>query len=71
MMNGTDGLSANTTAILLLTAPLVVGNRGPQAQVLTAGEYRRAGAAVWQRSRLSRPICWSRGPIGCSRNAAR
>ena len=41
MMNGTDGLSANTTAILLLTAPLVVGNRGPQAQILTAGEYRK------------------------------
>ena len=40
-MNGTDGLSANTTAILLLTAPLVVGSRGPQAQILTAGEYRR------------------------------
>ena len=40
-MNGTDGHSANTTAILLLTAPLVVGNRGPQAQILTAGEYRK------------------------------
>ena len=41
MMKGTDGLSANTTAILLLTAPLVVGNRGPQAHILTAGEYRK------------------------------
>ena len=41
MMNGTDGPSANTTAILLLTAPLVVGNRTPQAQILTAGEYRK------------------------------
>ena len=41
MMKGTDGHSANTTAILLLTAPLVVGNRGPQAQILTAGEYRK------------------------------
>ena len=41
MMNGTDGLSANTTAILLLTAPLVVGNRRARAQILTAGEYRR------------------------------
>jgi len=41
MTNGNDGLSANTTAILLLTAPLVVGNRGPRAQILTAGEYRK------------------------------
>ena len=41
MMNGADGLSANTMAILLLTAPLVVGNRGPRAQILTAGEYRK------------------------------
>ena len=41
MMKGTDGHSANTTAILLLTAPLVVGNRGPQAHILTAGEYRK------------------------------
>ena len=40
-MNETNGLSANTTAILLLTAPLVVSNRGPRAQVLTAGEYRK------------------------------
>ena len=71
MMKGTDGHSANTTAILLLTGPLVVGNRGPQAQILTAGEYRKAGAAVWHRSRPSRPTCWSRGPIGCSPNAAR
>ena len=41
MMNGTDGLSANTTAILLLTAPLVVGSRRSLAPVLTAGEYRK------------------------------
>ena len=41
MTNGADGLSANTAAILLLTAPLVIGNRGPRAQVLTAGEYRQ------------------------------
>ena len=40
-MNETNGLSANTTAILLLTAPLVVSNRGPRVQVLTAGEYRK------------------------------
>ena len=37
MMNGTDGLSANTTAILLLTAPLVVGNR----TTTSADPYRR------------------------------
>ena len=41
MMNGIDGLSANTMAILLLTAPLIVGKRGPRAQILTAGEYRK------------------------------
>ena len=41
MTNGTDGLSANTTAILLLTAPLIVGNRGPRDRILTAGEYRK------------------------------
>ena len=39
--NDTDGLSANTEAILLLTAPLVVGNRRAREQILTAGEYRR------------------------------
>ena len=41
MTIGTDGLSANTTVILLLTAPLVVGNRGPRDQILTASEYRK------------------------------
>ena len=41
MTNGTDGLSANTTAILLLTAPLIVANRGPRDQILTASEYRK------------------------------
>ena len=41
MTNGTDGLSANTTAILLLTAPLIVGNRGPRDHILTASEYRK------------------------------
>lgn len=41
MMNGTDCLSANTTAILLLTAPLVVGSRRSQAPILTSGEYRK------------------------------
>ena len=41
MTNGTDSLSANTTAILLLTAPLIVGNRGPRDQILTASEYRK------------------------------
>ena len=53
MTNGTDGLSANTAAILLLTAPLVVGSRGPRAQILTAGEYRRL--APWLASLQSEP----------------
>lgn len=34
-------LSPNTQAILLLTAPLMVGRRGTQAQLLTPGEYKR------------------------------
>ncbi len=45
-MNGTDGVSANTAAILLLTAPLLVGNRGPRAPILTAGEYRKLAACL-------------------------
>lgn len=34
-------LSPNTQAILLLTAPLIVGRRGSPAQLLTPGEYKR------------------------------
>ena len=34
-------LSANTQAILMLTAPLVTGRDGPRAQTLTPGEYKR------------------------------
>ena len=45
-MNGTDGVSANTAAILLLAAPLLVGNRGARAPILTAGEYRKLAACL-------------------------
>jgi DNA processing protein len=34
-------LSANTQAILMLTAPLITGRDGPRAQTLTPGEYKR------------------------------
>lgn len=34
-------LSANTQAILLLTAPLILGRRSPAAEVLQQGEYSR------------------------------
>jgi DNA processing protein len=34
-------LSANTQAILLLTAPLIAGREGPRAKTLTLGEYKR------------------------------
>jgi DNA processing protein len=33
-------LSANTQAILLLTAPLIVGRSGHAAELLTPGEYK-------------------------------
>jgi len=36
-----SSLSPNTQAILLLTAPLLVGRGGPPADPLTPGEYRR------------------------------
>ena len=41
MLNGMDGLSANTTAILLLTAPLVAGSRRAHVPMLTAAQYRK------------------------------
>jgi DNA processing protein len=37
----TPGLSANTQAILLLTAPLLAGRGTPAAELLTPGEYKR------------------------------
>ena len=46
MMKGMDGLSANTTAILLLTAPLVVDNGRSRARTLTAGEYRKLASLL-------------------------
>ena len=37
----TPGLSANTQAILLLTAPLIAGRAAPSPDLLTLGEYKR------------------------------
>ncbi len=42
----TDSLSPNTQAILLLTAPLIVGRNTPEADLLTPALYRRLAAAL-------------------------
>ena len=69
MTNGTDGLSANTEAILLLTAPLVVGNRRAREQILTAAEYRRLAPCL--ASLKSEPAdLLGREPIASWPNAA-
>ncbi len=53
-MNGTlatGSLSANAQAILLLTAPLLVGQRESTADLLTPGQYRRLARALFERRR--------------------
>jgi predicted Rossmann fold nucleotide-binding protein DprA/Smf involved in DNA uptake len=53
-MNGssaTGPLSANAQAILLLTAPLLVGQRESTTDLLTPGEYRRLARALFERQR--------------------
>ena len=48
----TDSLSANTQAVLLLTAPLIVGRRDAGAPApLSAGEYNRLARALRDRGR--------------------
>lgn len=42
------GLSPNTQAILLLTAPLVIGRSKPSVNPLTAGEYGRLARRLWE-----------------------
>jgi predicted Rossmann fold nucleotide-binding protein DprA/Smf involved in DNA uptake len=42
-------LSANTQAILLLTAPLLVGRGAAAEELLTAGEYRRLARCLHER----------------------
>lgn len=44
-----DALSGNTQAILLLTAPLILGRGSPSAPVLTAGEYNRLALQLRER----------------------
>lgn len=44
-------LSANTKAILLLTAPLIVGRGTPSADLLTATEYKRVARFLLDRKR--------------------
>lgn len=41
-----DALSANTQAILLLTAPLITGRDQPPSNPLSPGEYRRVARAL-------------------------
>lgn len=42
-------LSANSQAILLLTAPLIAGRNGAQAEMLTPGEYNRLAKVLKER----------------------
>jgi len=44
-------LSPNTQAILLLTAPLLVGRNEPSADVLTSGEYKRLAQILREHQR--------------------
>ncbi len=44
-------LSTNTKAILLLTAPLIVGRREASERPLSAGEYKRLARRLWEKRR--------------------
>jgi predicted Rossmann fold nucleotide-binding protein DprA/Smf involved in DNA uptake len=44
-------LSPDTQAILLLTAPMIVGRNGPSAEVLTPAEYRRLARLLREKGR--------------------
>ena len=44
-------ISANTQAILLLTAPLLVGKQEPAGDLLTAGEYKKLAISLRQRQK--------------------
>jgi len=44
-------LSANTQAILLLTAPLIVGRDKPSSDLLTSGEYKRLARILRDKQR--------------------
>ncbi len=48
-----DSISANTQAILLLTAPLISGRRAASADLLTPGEYKQI--ARWLRDKGREP----------------
>lgn len=47
----TPSVSANTQAILLLTAPLIAGREGPRAALLPPGEYKRLARRLRELSR--------------------
>ena len=44
-------LTANSQAILLLTAPLIAGRNGPQTELLTPGEYNRLAKTLREMQR--------------------
>jgi predicted Rossmann fold nucleotide-binding protein DprA/Smf involved in DNA uptake len=44
----TPALSANTQAILLLTAPLIAGRGTPSSDLLSPGEYKRLARHLWE-----------------------
>lgn len=46
-----NSLSANTQAILLLTAPLIAGKHVPSADLLTMGEYKKLARSLREKQR--------------------
>ena len=71
----TDSLSANTQAVLLLTAPLIVGRRDAGAPApLSAGEYNRLARALRDRGREPADLLAAddaRAPDDCPRGIER
>lgn len=54
-------LSPNTQAILLLTAPLIVGRGTSSADLLTANEYKRLARFLWEKQRQPADLLSSGG----------
>ena len=52
----TQSLTPNTQAIALLTAPLLVGQRGPTSEALTPGEYKRLARFGDHMARVGRAL---------------
>ncbi len=56
-----DSLSPNTQAILLLTAPLIVGKGTPTKDLLTPGEYKRLARFLWDRQQQPADLLTAEG----------